>query len=262
MLIIKNFNRLLHNKQYAIPEPLKNELFKKKYNFVEIFKQNKHSTLYLANNDYIIKKTFINDINLENNILKKLNNNNIIKVIDNYNDDYSNYIVMDYHKNGDLFDNLSDKKIDFDKKQINKEFLLKLINPIVYIHNKNIVHLDLKLENYLVTNTNNFLLCDFHLSKYHKDDYNTNYTIDYVAGTKSYIAPEIYEGYFNKKSDVYSFGCILYLLYTNTNFRSEIKYELLKNCPNLIVHILEQTLKDNPNHRLTIYDIKELLEDN
>ena len=231
-------------------------VLKKKYNFVELFKDNKHSILYKTNNNYIVKKTPLSTINNENDILKYLDNKDIIKIINSYNDLHNNYIVMDYYEKGDLYDSIYNNKIIFNNKLMNEDFLIKLINPILYIHKMNVVHLDLKLENYLIGNNNNFILCDFHLSKYHPESYNTKYNIDYIAGTKYFIAPEIYEGYYTKKTDIYSLGCILYLLYTKTHYRNDIKYDLLQNAPNSVINLLNDTLKINPNERPTIIDIK------
>lgn len=148
---------------------------------------------------------------------------------------------MDYYKNGDLHHNIYTENIVFNKKTYNKDFIINLVNPILYIHTMNVVHLDLKLENYLLTEDNNFILCDFHLSKYHYANYDKQSKLDKVIGTKHYIAPEICEYYFTKKSNIYSLGCILYLFYTHTYYRNTIKYDLLKV---------------NPNERPTIYDIK------
>ena len=241
-----------------------NILFKK-HNYVDLFKKNKFSTLYKTNNNSIIKKSPKCISNNEINILNKLNNsiilnnsNNkyVVKINYNYSDIDNNYLVMDYYKNGDLHHNIYTKNIVFDKKTYNKDFIINLINPILYIHTMNVVHLDLKLENYLVTEDNNFILCDFHLSKYHYANYDKQCKLDKVIGTKHYIAPEIFEYYFTKKSDIYSFGCILYLLYTHTHYRNTIKYDLLKNTPKEVICLLNDTLRVNPSERPTIYDIK------
>ena len=108
----------------------------------------------------------------------------------------------------------------------------------------------------LVDNNYNFVLCDFHQSKYHTVPYNTKCKLENNAGTKYFIAPEIYEHYFTKKSDIYSLGCILYSLYAKTHYRGDIKHDLLKNTPSKMTTLLSDTLRINPNERPTIYDIK------
>ena len=221
-----------------------------------LFKKYKFSKLYKTKNNYMIKQTKFCEHNKESEILGKLNNNTVIKIYDKYSDEKNNYILMDYYKNGDLHYNIYTNQIQFDRNSMNKKFLRNLINPIIYIHNMNIVHLDLKLENYLVDNNNNFVLCDFHKSKYHTVPYDTKCELDSIVGTKYFIAPEINEKYFTKKSDIYSLGCILYSLYAKTHYRGDIKYGLLKNIPSKMTSLISDTLRVNPNERPTIYDIK------
>lgn len=221
-----------------------------------LFKKYKFSKLYKTKNNYMIKQTKLCQYNKEYEILNKLNNKTVIKIHDKYIDEKDIYILMDYYKNGDLHYNIYTNKIEFDRNSMNKKFLRNLINPIIYIHNMNIVHLDLKLENYLVDNNYNFVLCDFHQSKYHTVPYDTKCKLQNNVGTKYFIAPEIYEQYFTKKSDIYSLGCILYSLYAKTHYRGDIKYGLLKNIPSKMTALISDTLRINPNERPTIYDIK------
>ena len=220
-----------------------------------LFKKNNYSSLY-KRKDLIIKKQKKN-INNEINILKNLNHKNVIKLLNNYSDLYYDYYVMPYYEKGDLFYNLYESdNLKFNQKETNIEFLKKLVNPIYYIHSNNIVHLDLKLENYLY-HDNSFILCDFNISKYHHKLYYKLENIEYVVGTKYYIAPEVKNGCYCKASDIYSLGSIIYLLYTNTNlYNNKINYDLLKNTPKPIITIIEDCLQENQNHRPTIFDFK------
>lgn len=214
------------------------------------------SILYKKNN-YIIKKTNIKQFNKNQyNILQNINHPNIIKIISNYQDNNYNYDIIRYYKNGDLYNNLENNISNLNYRIKNENILKKLINPIYYIHKNNIVHLDLKLENFLVDDNLNLILTDFDISKYHINSYYYLQNIQYSVGTKHYMAPELLEGYFCKSSDIYSLGCIIYLLYTKTFFKNEINYNKLQNVPNKIVDMITSSLKTNPKERPNIFDCK------
>jgi serine/threonine protein kinase len=219
----------------------------------DIFTKTQNSVLYKKNN-YIIKQTNILDTN-QYNILKNIKHSNIIKIIHNYCDLDYNYDIMKYYKNGDLYDNITSNMYNLNNRIKNQNIIEKLINPIYYIHKKNIVHLDLKLENYLIDNNGDFILCDFDISKYHKNVYNYLEKTDTI-GTKAYMAPELFEGYYSKTSDIYSLGVIIYLLYTKTLYKNNIDYSLLNNIPLKIIDMIEKSLRTNPKERPTIFDYK------
>ena len=89
-------------------------------------------------------------------------------------------------------------------------FLKQIMEAVNYLHEKNIIHRDLKLGNIFVNENMNLKLGDFGLAT----------TIEYngerkktLCGTPNYIAPEV----LSKKGhsfevDIWSIGCILYTL--------------------------------------------------
>ena len=222
-------------------------------NFNKVFHTTQFSTLYKHNN-LVLKKTRNIDgiINNETNILNTLDHPNIPKIHLNENTFEHQYLVMDYYSRGDLYDNIKKKNINKDDY---KTFISKLIKPIYYIHQNNIVHLDLKLENYLLTTNNDFILIDFQVSEYHINLYNKLEPLKHVVGSNSYVAPEVKDYVFCKSSDIYSLGCILYVVYANSFYNGKIEYNLLKNCDDKLVNIIEDTLKEDYLHRPSIYDL-------
>jgi len=78
-----------------------------------------------------------------------------------------------------------------------------------YLHNKNIVHRDIKLENILVDTDLNVKMADFGFST----DKNINKLKSY-RGTFTYMAPEIkeYNYYDGRETDIFSLGVILFIL--------------------------------------------------
>ena len=83
---------------------------------------------------------------------------------------------------------------------------------IQYIHSKNVLHRDIKLQNVYLTSSNEVKLGDFGVSKLLKgnDDFAKT-----SLGTPYYLSPEICRGKrYNSKSDVWMLVCLLYELCT------------------------------------------------
>lgn len=78
-----------------------------------------------------------------------------------------------------------------------------------YMHGKNVVHRDLKLENIMVDDKLKLIIGDFGFATYE----NTNQLSSY-KGTKAYMAPEIKERkiYDGKQTDMFSLGVILFII--------------------------------------------------
>ena len=68
-----------------------------------------------------------------------------------------------------------------------KIFYKQIIESIKYIHSKNIVHRDIKLENILIDLNNNIKICDFGVGIM----INQNTILYDQCGTSVYIAPVI-----------------------------------------------------------------------
>lgn len=70
------------------------------------------------------------------------------------------YMSMEYCSNGDLFDLV--KRNGGLKEGLAKSLFLQLLEGVEFLHNKaGIAHLDLKLENILISKNNKLKICDF-----------------------------------------------------------------------------------------------------
>lgn len=210
------------------------------------------STLYKYNNKLIKETNTRNEID----ILKKINHPKIINVLDSYQVNNKYNLVMNYYEKGDLYDNIYNNNIDIDDK-----FIKDIIEPIEYLHSNNIVHLDIKLENYLLDNIDNYILIDFYGAMKHEHDYYKQIETEKIIYTKYYASPEYVKGYYSKSSDIYSLGVLLYTSFT----RNILDIENINRCiylqrlPYRIEQLIKQLLKKNPYDRPTIYDIKQLI---
>mmetsp|Transcript_640 Transcript_640/g.382 ORF Transcript_640/g.382 Transcript_640/m.382 type:complete len:175 (-) Transcript_640:458-982(-) len=84
-----------------------------------------------------------------------------------------------------------------------------MLDSLEYMHNKQVVHRDLKLENILIDSDLNMKIADFGFASYKNVHDLTSY-----RGTMTYMAPEIKEGkhYDGTQADVFSLGVILFIL--------------------------------------------------
>ena len=96
-----------------------------------------------------MKKYLINEIN----ILKMLNHPNIVKFVDLKKTSNHYYIMMEYCNGGELYKAL-EKYIEKNGKpfpqEIVQHFMRQIVDAFKYIHSKDIMHRDIKLENILL----------------------------------------------------------------------------------------------------------------
>ncbi|OII72341.1 cyclin-dependent kinase A-1 [Cryptosporidium andersoni] len=87
------------------------------------------------------------------------------------------------------------------------KIIYQILKGVEYLHNKDIVHCDLKPMNILIDKYNNIKICDFGMAR--KLDL-LDSCGDFRATTLWYRSPEILLGDFNytKSSDIWSIGCI------------------------------------------------------
>ena len=155
-------------------------------------------------------------IKYETDLMKKLNHPNITKILEMFEDEKFFLIIMEYINGGNLFSfvkkrrKLSEKTAKFLFKQI--------ILGIKYIHEQNIVHRDIKLENLLIDLNNNVKICDFGIGK---KVTNKSQLLYDQCGTLMYMAPEILlstkeKGYEGFPVDIWSSGISLYIMLSGT----------------------------------------------
>jgi serine/threonine protein kinase len=247
---------IYENNQYILPMELaKREDITKKYIISKtVLGDGATSLVYLAENSskqkFAIKrinkekKTVNQKVLLkEAEICLKLNHKNIIKYYEIYEDIKYINIVMEQGQT-DLFEFLIKSPLGYFPDEIAVDFLIQIFSAIDYLHSINIVHCDIKPENFVlkINKTKTELkLVDFgNIRRKPKDKERLNN----FSGTREYMAPEALENYgFNEKVDEWAAGVIMYNMLTgadpfssdndsdykdNIRFK-EIKFEYIKN---------------------------------
>lgn len=115
-------------------------------------------------------------------------------------------VVTEYMPNGDMLD--ATKQGLLDSEIIIRSYFRQLIEGVEYLHSHGIAHLDLKLENLMLS-------ADFTLKIIDFDQAQDSSELDLkCGGTEGYRAPEILKGECRDLSaaDLYSIGVILYAM--------------------------------------------------
>ncbi|XP_055893460.1 serine/threonine-protein kinase Nek1-like isoform X1 [Biomphalaria glabrata] len=145
-------------------------------------------------------------------VLSQLKHPNIVSYIESFEEKGSLYIVMNYCSGGDMYGKINERRGQlFSEDQI-LDWFVQLCLAIKHIHDRKILHRDIKSQNIFLTNTGTVQLGDFGIAKV----LNTTAQLAHTCiGTPYYLSPEIVENMpYNNKSDIWSMGCVLYELTT------------------------------------------------
>jgi len=152
----------------------------------------------------------------EVSIMKKVFHRHVVHLEEVYETSKKLLLVMELCDRGGL-DDLLKKRGRFDEKET-LCVMKQLISAVVYLHENNIVHRDLKLDNILLSepeseeNPINIKVTDFGLS-YIRGGVGSDYMMQQVCGTPMYMAPEVITNLgYSERCDVWSCGVIMYYL--------------------------------------------------
>lgn len=144
----------------------------------------------------------------ETHIFLRMDHPHVARLLDAYESDDQLHLVMECLEGGELFDRIRERKVfsERDAAKAAKQMLL----AVNYLHEKSIVHRDLKLENFLYESKgSDFLkLIDFGFSKVWEKDTK----MEVSCGTLSYVAPEVLAKSYTSQCDLWSFGVIVFIL--------------------------------------------------
>jgi serine/threonine protein kinase len=151
-----------------------------------------------------------NTVNNEINILKQIDNENIMKLYDVINTPSNLYLVLEYINGVNLLQIIKNEKLHFIKEERAKLLFSKIVKGISYCHKKNIFHRDIKLENVLVLKNDSVKIIDFGFAV----KCNRETLQKLLCGSINYMAPEIVkkEKYMACYSDIWSLGVLFYAM--------------------------------------------------
>ncbi|KAF9123842.1 Protein kinase [Mortierella sp. 14UC] len=152
----------------------------------------------------------------ESDLLKSIHHPNIVNFREVVETSLQMCIVLDYASGGELFEYVADKRAMASEQDIQCIFA-QIVDAVDYMHQLNIVHRDLKLENVLLEPQPGtplrpkVKLTDFGLAKVIDLD---SPLLTTRCGSEDYAAPEIILGqpYDGREADIWSLGVVLYAL--------------------------------------------------
>jgi serine/threonine protein kinase len=155
--------------------------------------------------------------------------------------------------------------------------MMQLADAMVYLHERNIIHRDLKLSNVTLDRKGKIKLIDFGLAKIlppHSSEKDT-FKMTSNTGSIRYMAPEIARGeQYNLKADVFSFAILLYEVLnldkvwnglSADDIRSKVVIRKQRPLPSMfwpsgMRDLLKSTWSDNPAARLSMKHVRVVLE--
>ena len=161
-----------------------------------------------AAKEIIKDKSSYDRIKNEIDIYEYLKHDNIVNQKEHFIYNDTQYLIFEFCENRDL-SHLIDKRKKLKEIEV-QYYITQLIQALIHLHDRNIVHRDLKLGNIFLTGKMELKLGDFGLAK--KLSFRDE-KISEMVGTPAYMAPEILEnkGY-SLEVDIWSLGVIMYYL--------------------------------------------------
>lgn len=145
----------------------------------------------------------------------------------------------------------------------------QVVAALLFVHNANLAHRDLKLENILLTSSNHIRLLDFGFVR----ELVPKQHLLTVCGLTGYMAPELLrrERYLGRAIDIWALGVILYaLVYGQMPFegadedatRQHVLDELLPHYPEgpappAVVELIQCMLERDPRQRALLTDVAQ-----
>ncbi|NXQ40669.1 NEK3 kinase, partial [Catharus fuscescens] len=193
-------------------------------------------------------------------LLAKMKHPNIVAFKESFEADGHLYIVMEYCDDGDLMQKIKHQGGNFFPEDMILHWFVQMCLAVKHIHDKRVLHRDIKSKNVFLTQSGKVKLGDFGSARLLAHP--MSYACTYV-GTPYYVPPEIWENLpYNNKSDIWSLGCILYELCTLKHpFQAKSwKHLILKICKGSydplpshysyeLHYLIKQMFKRNPQNR-------------
>ncbi|KAI8058071.1 kinase-like domain-containing protein [Syncephalis plumigaleata] len=169
------------------------------------------AAIKLIRKENVDSSTRLAKIKREIMVLRSVRHPNVVRLFDVIETERYIGIVMEYASGGELFDHILAHR--YLKEKDAARLFAQLISGVSYMHSKNIVHRDLKLENLLLDRNRNVIITDFGFAN--QFDITQGDLMATSCGSPCYAAPELVvsEGmYVGTAVDIWSCGVILYAM--------------------------------------------------
>ncbi|NWI88643.1 NEK4 kinase, partial [Pitta sordida] len=203
----------------------------------------------------------------EAQLLSQLRHPNIVTYRESWQgEDGHLYIVMGFCEGGDLYHKLKEQKGKLLPENQVVEWFVQIAMALQYLHEKHILHRDLKTQNIFLTRTNIIKVGDLGIARVLENQYDMASTL---IGTPYYMSPELFSNKpYNHKSDVWALGCCVYEMATlkhafNAKDMNSLVYRIIegklppmpKDYSPQLVAIIQTMLSKKPEERPSVKSI-------
>ncbi|TKR69094.1 hypothetical protein L596_021292 [Steinernema carpocapsae] len=197
-------------------------------------------------------------------IHQQMNHEHVVKMFGHFEDQLNIYIILEVCDNRSLMELHKRRKYVCEEEA--RYFLGQIVDGVAYLHDRHIIHRDLKLGNLFLNKDMKVKIGDFGLATEVTYDGERKKTL---CGTPNYIAPEMLckKGH-SYEVDIWAIGCILYTLLVGkppfeTQSLQETYDRIKKNLytipprlPRYCGNLIDNLLNSNPQKRPTIHQIR------
>ncbi|XP_051667373.1 serine/threonine-protein kinase Nek4 isoform X3 [Manacus candei] len=173
---------------------------------------------------------------------------------------------MGFCEGGDLYHKLKEQKGKLLPENQVVEWFVQIAMALQYLHEKHILHRDLKTQNIFLTRTNIIKVGDLGIARVLENQYDMASTL---IGTPYYMSPELFSNKpYNHKSDVWALGCCVYEMATlkhafNAKDMNSLVYRIIegklppmpKDYSPQLVAIIQTMLSKKPEERPSVKSI-------
>lgn len=160
------------------------------------------------------REAVVAEVEIMRDITNNIKHPNLVTIYKVYEEQEKIFMTMDLCSGGELYDSIVQRGSfsEGDAAHITRQ----LLSALQALHDHNILHLDIKPENILLSSKDadaKIMLTDFGLARMINGRKNPLFEGKSMAGTVGYIAPEVITAHsYTTAADVFSAGVILYIL--------------------------------------------------
>lgn len=158
------------------------------------------------------KKSMLDALQREIALLRDLHHEHIVQYLGSQSDEKYLNIFLEYVPGGSVQQLLTSYGALLEP--LVRSFVRQIVEGLNYLHDKGIIHRDIKGANVLVDNKGGIKISDFGISKKVEDNLLTNHRPS-LTGSVFWMAPEVVQQKeYTNKADIWSLGCLVVEMFT------------------------------------------------
>ncbi|MCO5604667.1 hypothetical protein L7F22_058837 [Adiantum nelumboides] len=164
------------------------------------------------------KKSMLEALEREIELLKTMQHENIVQYLDSYADGTHLNIFLEYVPGGSVVALL--RNYGAFEEPLVRNFVKQILHGLAFLHEREIVHRDIKGANILVDNKSCIKISDFGISKKVESDLLVSVRAHRpsLQGSVFWMAPEVVkQTSYTRKADIWSLGCLVVEMISGTH---------------------------------------------